>query len=117
MLINFGTDSQASFTTPQHTSFSNSCRMPTTIYTMGWSRTSSSHNDLVAYAVTVTRLASLQQMSGLFQRLVPVGQIRRMVLQGRKVLASRSVFKVADVVWIASGPYRFKFDKQQKLSS
>ncbi len=34
---------------------------------------------------------------------------------GEKGVGFKSVFRVADVVWIASGPYRFKFDKRETL--
>jgi hypothetical protein len=34
---------------------------------------------------------------------------------GEKGIGFKSVFKVADVVWIASGFYSFKFDKKEKL--
>ncbi|KAF2474923.1 uncharacterized protein BDR25DRAFT_255455 [Lindgomyces ingoldianus] len=34
---------------------------------------------------------------------------------GEKGIGFKSVFKAADIVWIASGPYTFKFDKNQPL--
>jgi hypothetical protein len=34
---------------------------------------------------------------------------------GEKGIGFKSVFKVSDVVWITSGHYSFKFDKQEKL--
>lgn len=34
---------------------------------------------------------------------------------GEKGIGFKSVFKVADVVWVASGPYKFNFDKRQRL--
>jgi hypothetical protein len=34
---------------------------------------------------------------------------------GGKGIGFKSVFKAADVVWISSGPYSFKFDKSKQL--
>jgi hypothetical protein len=34
---------------------------------------------------------------------------------GEKGIGFKSVFKAADVVWISSGPYSFKFDKSKQL--
>lgn len=43
------------------------------------------------------------------------GQNKSSDVIGEKGIGFKSVFKVADVVWVASGPYRFKFDTSQKL--
>ena len=34
---------------------------------------------------------------------------------GEKGIGFKSVFKAADIVWISSGPYSFKFDKSKQL--
>ncbi|KAK5651417.1 hypothetical protein OQA88_12505 [Cercophora sp. LCS_1] len=43
------------------------------------------------------------------------GKAKRRGYTGEKGVGFKSVFKVADVVWIRSGHYSFKFDKAQKL--
>lgn len=43
------------------------------------------------------------------------GQNKTDGFTGEKGIGFKSVFKVADVVWVASGPYKFKFDKRKRL--